>query len=299
MPQRRDYFLDQTNENTRLRRQHELMKTATGWLVPPEIDPDAVHDVLDLACGPGSWALDFARAYPCARVVGVDRAKIALVEARRLAARENLSNVEFQEVDILGEAGLPFPDSRFDLVWARALFLHLPVATWEPLLHEVYRVLRPNGAFVALDNDGMSGSTTNEAYRRLNELLTELLIQNGGMPRFGPLSPGILRRVGFERLWMRPHYQALSSQVGDRPVCLETQRAWSNALNALYNARTAIVEAGLTTVEEFNRLFEEACRVFEEDPDQVTIELAFMVSGRKRPDAASRARIAWHRAGPI
>jgi len=281
MPQFRDYFLDQTNENARLFRQHEQLKTLIGGLVPAEIDPTAVHMALDLACGPGAWALDFARTYPSAEVIGIDISEIPLGEAWRRAVQEHLANVRFREADLTSAAGLPLPDNQFDLVWARAVFLHLRTDSWEPLLREVYRVLRPDGAFVVVDTDAMAGSTSNEPYRQLEQLLTTLLIKGGRMPRFGPLGPGLMRRVGFERLYVRPYLLTWSYQQGDQPIPEEVRRGQANVLSALYNARPALISAGLITREEFDQLYEDACQRMEHDPDQVTIELLFSISGRK------------------
>lgn len=281
MPQFRDYFLDQTNENARLLRQHEQSKASLGWLVPPEIDPAAVHTALDLACGPGAWALDFARTYPHAEVVGIDIAQVPLTEARRLAKRENLANAVFHEGDITDQAGLPFPDNAFDLVWARLVFLHLPRVTWEPMLREIYRVLRPNGAFVVLDTDLTSGSFSNPAYRRIEALLAELLIKGGRMPRFGVLAPGLLRRAGFERIWTRLLLYPCSFQQGNQPVPEEIRRLQATSLGGFQNARAALLSAKLVSAEEFDQLYEAACEQIENNPDEVIIELGFSVSGHK------------------
>jgi ubiquinone/menaquinone biosynthesis C-methylase UbiE len=281
MSQSDDYLLDQTNENTRLLRQHQQLKALIGGLVPPEIDPSRVHSALDLACGPGAWALDFARTYPQAQVVGVDIAKIALAEAKRLATREHLANVSFAELDIARAEGLPFPNSYFDLVWARAVFMHLPAASWEPLLRELYRVLRPNGAIVIVDTDAQSGSTSNAEYQRLRELLITLAARTGRTARFGPLGPGLLRRAGFGQIYMHPLLQEWSLQQGDRPVPEDIRRAQANALSLIANGRAAVVGAKLISAEEFDQLFEAATQKFANDRDQVLLEILFVISGRK------------------
>jgi ubiquinone/menaquinone biosynthesis C-methylase UbiE len=282
MPQYRDYFLDRTNENARLLHQHEQFKALIGGrLVPPEVDVSTARRVLDLACGPGGWALDFARTYPQAQVIGVDASEIPLGEARRLAIRDHLSNALFREMDLTNPAGLPFPDASFDLVWARVVFMHLPVASWEPLLREIYRVLRPDGAFVALDTDATSGSHSSPKVRQLTELLTTLLLKAGRMPRFGALGPGLLRRAGFERLYTHPLIHSLTFQQGDVPVPEDVHQAQLNALSGIYNARAAMVHMGLITAEEFDELFEAVIQEFEHDPDQVAVGIDFLLSARK------------------
>jgi len=281
MSQFQDYFLDQTNENSRLLRRHEHAKALVGGLLPPEIDAAAIGTALDLACGPGGWALDFARAYPQAQVIGVDASEAAVSEAERLALRDRLGNVRFREINIIDKTGLPFADASFDLVWACLVFFYLPVAAWEPLLRQAHRILRPNGALVILDGDLLAGSTSSQAYRRLQELLATMLIKNGCLPRFGPLAPGLLRRTGFERIYTHPLLQVASFQEGDQPIPEDICRRQANVLGGLYKARGALLSAGLVTAEEFDRLYETASQQIAGDPDQVIVEIGFMVSGRK------------------
>lgn len=281
MPQFRDYFLDQTNENARLLRQHELMKALMGGPVPAEVELSTVRRALDLACGPGAWAIDVAQTHPQIEVIGVDASEIALAEARRRAKRQHLANAHFRNMDITDEEGLSFADSSFDLVWARATFFHLRFTAWEPLLREIYRILSPGGAFVALDYDPMGGSTSNIPYKRLKELVNTLMEKNGRLLQFTTLGPGILRKVGFVRLYARPLVQIYALPQDDQPLSDEMRRTQANALTALRNARSALLSARLVTGEEFDQLYEAAYERFEHDLDQITIGLAFTLSARK------------------
>jgi len=69
--------------------------------------------LLDAGCGSGSAARLFAAKFPDCRIVGVDRNAFYLDYARRAAAEEGLSNVEFNEGDVLH---LPFQSATFDVV---------------------------------------------------------------------------------------------------------------------------------------------------------------------------------------
>jgi ubiquinone/menaquinone biosynthesis C-methylase UbiE len=289
MPQFGDYFLDQTNENARLLRQHEQMKALIGGLVPSEIEASTVRQALDLACGPGAWALDVARTYPQAEVTGVDASAIALAEGRRLASREHLDNVHFRGLNLTEATELPFPDNSFDLVWARMLFNHLRVAAWEPVLHEVHRILRPDGAIVVVDIDAFSGAISNAEYQRLKDLVNTLLVQSGRMPRFGALGPAVLRRIGFNRLWTRPMLYPCSLQQGDQPVPEWIYRMQANLIGVVRNARAAILDAKLISAEEFDHLYEAALQKFEGTNDEVLVELVFAISGRKPEHASARS----------
>jgi len=93
------YVFDPENvaEMARLVNQARLVTQCLGGLLPETIDLANVHDVLDIACGPGSWALDVARDYPHMRVTGVDISKLTTEFARYLAHERELYNVEFEK----------------------------------------------------------------------------------------------------------------------------------------------------------------------------------------------------------
>src|SRR6266700_2752697 len=89
------YFIDAESavETARLIKQHSLFTEHMGGVFPVHLDVTGVQRVLDLACGPGSWALDVAFRYPEMHVTGVD---ISETNARYAAARarsQGLANV--------------------------------------------------------------------------------------------------------------------------------------------------------------------------------------------------------------
>ena len=68
--------------------------------------------VLDVATGTGSTALAVAQRLPNGRVFGVDIARGMLVQAKARAVAENLSNVDFQEMDM---QMLDLPGNHYDI----------------------------------------------------------------------------------------------------------------------------------------------------------------------------------------
>jgi ubiquinone/menaquinone biosynthesis C-methylase UbiE len=87
-----------------------------------------VARALDVGTGTGRGAIEIAKRFPDAEVVGVDVAPAMLAEARKVAP-----DIRFVEGDA---SKLPFGDNEFDVV-AHANMI--------PFLDETARVLRPGG----------------------------------------------------------------------------------------------------------------------------------------------------------
>jgi ubiquinone/menaquinone biosynthesis C-methylase UbiE len=121
------------------------------------------HRVLDLACGPGFVALEFARH--AREVVGVDLTAEMLKQARALARREGFQNVTFRRADV---KRLPFPDGGFDLVATRASFHHFPQP--EQVLTEMARVLKRNGRILISDNTSKNDPEKSRLQNRLEKM---------------------------------------------------------------------------------------------------------------------------------
>jgi ubiquinone/menaquinone biosynthesis C-methylase UbiE len=100
--------------------------------------------VLDVACGPGLVACEFATI--ARQVTGIDITPAMIDQARKLQAEMGLANVTWQ----LGEAApLPFRDASFSLVFTRFSFHHFV----NPLvvLREMLRVCAPGGRVAVVD----------------------------------------------------------------------------------------------------------------------------------------------------
>jgi ubiquinone/menaquinone biosynthesis C-methylase UbiE len=134
--------------------------------LPEFTDHRAIRNVLDIACGPGGWALDVAVGDPDKRVTGIDR-RATMVDFARASARvRGLQNVQFRCMD--AREGLDFPDSSFDLINASCLSEFLLKPHWVPLLRECRRILRPGGILRLTEYEvGMSNAPAHEEVMKL------------------------------------------------------------------------------------------------------------------------------------
>ncbi|PLB37647.1 class I SAM-dependent methyltransferase [Aspergillus candidus] len=90
--------------------------------------------VLDLGCGAGVWATEFAKAYPSCQVLGVDLNPG--INAR------NLPNCQFISADIQNEWTW-LPQQKIDLIHIRGLVGF--IRSWPDLLRQVHASLAPGG----------------------------------------------------------------------------------------------------------------------------------------------------------
>lgn len=118
----------------------EMGRGATDALIDLA-QPRPGMQVLDIASGSGAPALPIARLIaPSGHVTATDITPDPLAIAAERARERGLTNISFQRADV---QGLPFDDSRFDLVTCRfgvMFFPDLPRA-----FGEMQRVLRPGG----------------------------------------------------------------------------------------------------------------------------------------------------------
>jgi ubiquinone/menaquinone biosynthesis C-methylase UbiE len=100
-------------------------------------------DCLEIGCGNGAVSVHFARKYDSS-VVGtdVDPAQVELAQKSVTTS----PNIKFLVADA---TGLPFEDSRFDVVMSFQVMHH--IVNWLDALREARRVLKPGGYFIYSD----------------------------------------------------------------------------------------------------------------------------------------------------
>ncbi len=112
-------------------------------LLPPGSDMSEVRSVLDLACGPGDWALDLAWSDAELDVLGVDACPATIAHARMQARAMGLDNVSFEVMDLLSPWQVQ--EASFDCITGRFLNACLQPHAWPEVLMQCKRALRPGG----------------------------------------------------------------------------------------------------------------------------------------------------------
>jgi ubiquinone/menaquinone biosynthesis C-methylase UbiE len=154
---------------------------------------------LDAGCGGGDVSFDLARLVgPSGRVVGMDIDEVKLEIARKEAAAQQITNIEFR----LAKIGESEPEAEFDFVHARFLLSHLPNPT--QALAKIRQAIRPGAILVVADTDfrGYFCDPDCPALWRYVELYTQTVKRRGGDANIGPRLPRVLAENGFEKVQM-------------------------------------------------------------------------------------------------
>ncbi|HLX39389.1 MAG TPA: class I SAM-dependent methyltransferase [Ktedonobacteraceae bacterium] len=139
------YVLDSESaaEMARLLDQGRLVTETMGGFFPEDFDLSNIHDVLDIACGPGEWVHGVAHTYPHINVTGIDISNRMIDYANAHAQVRHLHNTHFEVRDALKLQD--FAEESFDFINARTLVCFMQPAAWPRLVQQCMRLLRPGG----------------------------------------------------------------------------------------------------------------------------------------------------------
>lgn len=203
-------------EMARLMRQDQLITQSMGGIFPENIDLNGVQRVLDLACGPGGWALEVAYTYTDMEVVGVDISERMIAYASTQAEVQQRANASFRVMNILQP--LDFPVGSFDLVNARFVSSFMLRKNWPRFFKECMRVLRPGG-IVRLTEVEL-GLTNKPHLEQAYNMISQALNHTG--VNFSPNShyygilhvlPYLFRQAGLSVLGNMAHFIEYSSHT--------------------------------------------------------------------------------------
>lgn len=107
-------------------------------------EPTIYDTVLDVACGNGAVAFEYAKLVN--HVIGIDITPAMIERARILQKERNLNNLDWKIGDI---SALPFKDNCFSIVVTRGSLHHL--IDFNKVMEEMYRVCKPGGKILFTD----------------------------------------------------------------------------------------------------------------------------------------------------
>ncbi|KAG8916569.1 hypothetical protein FRC01_002989, partial [Tulasnella sp. 417] len=138
-------------ERDRLDLQHEMLKSAVGGLyLAREAVQRALSSrvdgsnpkVLDIGTGSGKWAVDMAKEFPHAEVVGLDLVPVH-------PSSEAPPNCQFILGDCTAFLDDPLYENTFDMIHARCIMPGVP--NYRKLLQHIWKALRPGGVFFVIE----------------------------------------------------------------------------------------------------------------------------------------------------
>jgi ubiquinone/menaquinone biosynthesis C-methylase UbiE len=172
---------------------HEEIHAELAEKLTPPAD-GKVERVLDVACTIGQATLQLKRRFPNAEVCGLDVALPVLRYACKLA---NDAGLEIGFRQALAQ-DTKYEDNSFDTILSYLLWHETPEDTFEPIIREMHRILRPGGTFCIFDFPNSFGITLPAAQR--------FLINYDSLNNCEPYSldfvasdfRGMLERAGFD-----------------------------------------------------------------------------------------------------
>jgi SAM-dependent methyltransferase len=125
---------------------------------------------LSLCCGFGEIERTLAGFGVFQRMTGIDIAPGAIEQAKRLAAAEGLSNVDYRTCDLNNEE---LPEAAYDLIWANGALHH--IRDLESVIPKLHRALKPNGMLVSNEYVGPKYQQIGERQKEIVNAVVHLL----------------------------------------------------------------------------------------------------------------------------
>ena len=168
--------------------------------------------IVECGCGTGIVGRKLRQSFPGCKITAFDIDPILVETAKNNAQSLGLDNYEVFELPILG-TGLP--GNTYDFAIARLVLEHLSKPT--DAIQEVFRILKPDGKAVFIDNDFEFHLRTYPDLPELKDLYDAYCRarqDGGGNPKIGRELPNLLKHSGFTDIDLQI-ISAHSSIVGD------------------------------------------------------------------------------------
>lgn len=205
-----------------------------------------LNAILDIGCGEGQLTQVFAKLYPAARVVGIDKDEKAIDLARRQA--RSLPNVEYEIGDIQDH----LPMGPFDLVYGSMVLFHVSNTT--KVVELIFSVLKPGGYFWSKDLDVSEMPVPGHpSFNRMAELFLPVHKLLGGHATIVQELPDILRGTGFTNVKTERETYPFGNTSPEGRIVMAVN------LGAFYNARKIVSKLNQIPESDVEKVYKEAC----------------------------------------
>lgn len=244
-------------EMARLMYQDKLITQVMGGLLEDIPRVSQARRVLDVACGPGAWALEVAFSYPRVEVVGFDLSNLMVQYANAQAKAQRLNNARFLLMD--ARKPLEFPDGWFDIVNARFISGFMRKEDWPKVVKELVRITRPGGVIRLTECDD-SGITNSPALEKLQTLglraayLAGMTFYPNPEARNTGITPMLglfLHDAGCQNIQEKVHI--LNYSAGSKAHASN----YENFRTAAKLFQPFLLKLGMATQEELDKLYEQ------------------------------------------
>jgi ubiquinone/menaquinone biosynthesis C-methylase UbiE len=226
----------------------------TGQILPEQIDISVIHDVLDIACGYGAWAIAAAQVCPQMQFTGSDSDARALEEARAQAETYGVHNVSFTLMNPFDLQEIP--DNSFDLVNARFIVGLIPAEAWPQAMREFMRVTRPGGYIQLTETD--LPITSGPACAKFEDMISRAYSQTkrsfspeGRLLSVTPMLKGLLQDAGCGDVQQTVYFVDFSAG-------LEAHKEITDDVASTYQlVQPWLIQVGATTQEEVEQVYQQ------------------------------------------
>jgi len=272
------YTLPNDDEEVgRLNRQHvQFLLTLDGALHRAPLEKEKVKEVVDLGAGTGIWVSDFAKAYPEAKVVGVDISPIS--------KKGKPDNCNFIQANFFTDAAWPSTPATISYIHGR--FISVGVRDWNALARRCYDQLAPGGWFEMQEltfplrcDDGTAGP--DNACIRWSELQVEGAAALGVDMKSIEKVPRVMEETGFEDVRLET-YMWPNNPWPDDPVLKKIGESQQhNFMNGLEAFSLGFYMKGLGWERErLDKFLDEVRNKVMDQNEHVFLDVLF-ISGRK------------------
>ncbi|KAI9314398.1 S-adenosyl-L-methionine-dependent methyltransferase [Dichotomocladium elegans] len=215
-------------EDDRLHLQHWTIKLAFGssFDAPVQTALEDGTNVLDSACGPGTWALELANSFPNSNFYGTDISP-------RFPNNIKPKNCTFLVHNVIDEP--PFDENFFGYIHQRLLLLGIKAAEWPGLLQRLKFTLKPGGWIELTEFSYCNWGNLGPCTKTGNEINIQILGDAGFDIDLGSNLARLLAEAGFTNIQSRAIDMPINHSGKMGELFWEDAREAFKSLNHIYS----------------------------------------------------------------